>query len=72
MSTHDKMVSKADWEAVPEDPDPHENLGYELEELTVIKSEANEQYVFLPAEESHLLEEAFIVADTDALVDLRE
>jgi len=72
MSSTDNMVSKADWEAVPEDPDPHENLGYELEELTVIKSETNDQYVFLPAEESHLLEEAFIVADSDALVDLRD
>ena len=65
------MASKAEWEQVPEDPDPHENLGYELEELTVIESETNDQYVFLPSEESHLLEEAFIVATADALVDLR-
>lgn len=64
------MASKAEWERVPEDPDPHENLGYELEELTVIRSETNDQYVFLPAEESHLLEEAFIVATADTLVDL--
>ena len=66
------MVSKTEWEEVPEDPDPHENLGYELEELTVIRSEANDQYVFLPAEESHLLEEAFIVATEDSLVDLTQ
>ena len=65
------MVSKTEWERVPEDPDPHENLGYEMEELTVIKSETNDQYVFLPSEESHLLDEAFIVATADALVDLR-
>jgi len=65
------MASKAEWEQVPEDPDPHENLGYELEELTVIESETNDQYVFLPSEESHLLDEAFIVATADALVDLR-
>ena len=65
------MVSKTEWEQVPEDPDPHENLGYELEELTVIKSETNDQYVFLPSEESHLLDEAFIVATADALVQLR-
>jgi len=65
------MASKAEWEQVPEDPDPHENLGYELEELTVIKSETNDQYVFLPSEESHLLDEAFIVATADALVQLR-
>ena len=65
------MVSKSEWEQVPEDPDPHENLGYELEELTVIRSETNDQYVFLPAEESHLLEEAFIVATADALSDLK-
>jgi len=66
------MVSKTEWEQVPEDPDPHENLGYEIEELTVIRSETNDQYVFLPAEESHLLEEAFIVAAADALVDLSQ
>ena len=66
------MVSKTDWEEVPEDPDPHENLGYEIEELTVIRSETNDQYVFLPAEESHLLEEAFIVATEDSLVDLSQ
>jgi len=66
------MASKTEWEQVPEDPDPHENLGYELEELTVIQSETNDQYVFLPAEESHLLEEAFIVAAADALVELKQ
>ncbi|PSP85568.1 hypothetical protein BRC96_02230 [Halobacteriales archaeon QS_6_64_34] len=66
------MASKTEWEEVPEDPDPHENLGYEIEELTVIRSETNDQYVFLPAEESHLLEEAFIVATEDSLVDLTQ
>lgn len=66
------MVSKTEWEQVPEDPDPHENLGYEMEELTVIRSETNDQYVFLPAEESHLLEEAFIVATEESLVDLTQ
>ena len=68
----DNMVSKSEWDQVPEDPDPHENLGYELEELTVIRSETNDQFVFLPAEESHLLEEAFIVAEADSLVDLEQ
>lgn len=66
------MSSKTEWEQVPEDPDPHENLDYELEELTVVRSETNDQYVFLPAEESHLLEEAFIVASEDSLVDLTQ
>lgn len=66
------MTSKTEWEEVPEDPDPHENLDYELEELTVVRSETNDQYVFLPAEESHLLEEAFIVASEDSLVDLTQ
>ncbi|MBX0303072.1 hypothetical protein [Haloarcula salinisoli] len=66
------MFSNSEWDLVPEDPDPHENLGYELEELTVIRSETNDQYVFLPAEESHLLEEAFIVATEDALVELKQ
>ncbi|WP_324662070.1 hypothetical protein [Haloarcula sediminis] len=66
------MATETEWEEVPEDPDPHENLDYELEELTVVRSETNDQYVFLPAEESHLLEEAFIVASEDSLVDLTQ
>jgi len=66
------MATETEWEQVPEDPDPHENLGYEIEELTVIRSETNDQFVFLPAEESHLLEEAFIVATADALVELEQ
>lgn len=66
------MTANSEWEQVPVDPDPHENLGYEIEELTVIESEANDQYVFLPAEESHLLEEEFIVATADVLVDLEQ
>jgi len=72
MSSTDNMTSRTEWEALPEDPDPHDNLGYELEELTVIRSETNDQYVFLPAEESHLLEEAFIVATEESLVDLEQ
>ncbi|MBV0923085.1 hypothetical protein KTS45_02635 [Halomicroarcula limicola] len=64
------MFSDGNWDEVPDDPDPHENLGYELEELTVIQSETDDRYVFLPAEEDQLLEEAFIVADEDALVEL--
>ncbi|GGN88212.1 MULTISPECIES: hypothetical protein [Haloarcula] len=66
------MFSNNEWDDVPDDPDPHENLDYEMEELTVIQSETDEKYVFLPAEESHLLEDAFIVASADALVELRE
>lgn len=62
----------SEWDDVPDDPDPKENLGYELEELTVIRSETDGQYVFLPEEESHLNEEEFIVADPDALVDLEQ
>ncbi|MBX0294048.1 hypothetical protein [Haloarcula nitratireducens] len=66
------MFSDGNWDEVPDDPDPHENLGYELEELTVIQSETDDRYVFLPAEEDQLLEEAFIVADEEALVELKE
>ncbi|WP_276271735.1 hypothetical protein [Haloarcula litorea] len=66
------MLTDTNWEEVPDDPDPHENLDYELQDLTVIQSEADDNYVFLPAEEDHLLEEAFIVASEDSVVDLRE
>jgi len=60
-----------EWDDVPDDPDPRENLGYEMEELTVIQSETDGKYVFLPEEESHLMEEAFIVVHPDSLAELK-
>lgn len=57
----------SNWQRVPEDPDPKQDLGYDIEDLTVVESPTESHVVFLPAEESHLDDEAFIIADTDAV-----
>lgn len=59
-----------DWNDVPDDPDPNGHLGYSIDELTVVRSKAEERVIFLPAEESSLYEDAFIVADVDSVVPL--
>jgi hypothetical protein len=59
-----------EWSNVPDDPDPNGHLGYNMDELTVVRSKAEGRVVFLPAEESSLYEDAFIVADADAVAEL--
>lgn len=57
----------SNWQRVPEDPDPKRDLGYDIADLTVVESPTETHIVFLPSTESHLDEEAFIIADTDAV-----
>lgn len=56
-----------DWQQVPEDPDPEQDLGYDMADLTVVTSPTESHVVFLPPEESYLEDEAFIIADADAV-----
>lgn len=63
-------MNAEEWEAVPDDPDPCSDLGYEMDELKIIKSETNSKYIFLPEKEAHLDEEEFIIADGEDLVEL--
>jgi hypothetical protein len=58
------------WKELPDDPDPCSDLGYEMEELKVIESEADSQFIFLPEDETHLDEEEFIIVDGDSLREL--
>lgn len=55
------------WGDVPEDPDPNRDLGYEIEELTVIESSADARYIFLPEHDSQFRDEEFIVVDEASL-----
>ena len=57
----------SNWQQVPEDPDPRQDLGYDIEDLTVVTSPTETHVVFLPPDESHLEDEAFIIADADAV-----
>jgi len=63
-------MNAEEWQSVPDDPDPCSDLGYEMEELKVIESETNSQYIFLPEDEQHLDEEEFIIVHSDALCQL--
>lgn len=62
----------ADWWDVAEDPDPSEDLDYELIDLDVIRTETGgkEQVLLLPSDEDMLRRDAFIVAERDAVCDL--
>lgn len=63
--------TRANWADLPSDPDPHEDLGYELRQLTVIHvEEGGEKYLFLPGMEEHLLDEEFIVATPESVCNL--
>lgn len=57
----------SNWQRVPEDPDPQQDLGYDIEDLTVVTSPTESHVVFLPPDESYLDDEAFIIADTGAV-----
>lgn len=64
-------VTRSAWERVPTDPDPEEDLGYSAEPLLAIDApERGGQRIFLPAEDEQLLDDEFIVADEDSVVEL--
>lgn len=68
-----KQISEeSEWDDLPADPHPAEDLGYEMEELTVIESATDSKYIFLPADESQLGEEEFIVVNETALCELEQ
>lgn len=61
-----------EWDEVRSDPDPEDDLGYEPLEWDLIRTEqmGEDQWVFLPEDGDMLAEDAFIVADPDAVCDL--
>ncbi len=66
-------VTRAEWEQLPADPDPERNLGYELvdwEEFTAL--DGTDQVMFLPSDEDVLREDAFVVAEREAVCDLED
>ncbi|SNZ16950.1 hypothetical protein SAMN06269185_2825 [Natronoarchaeum philippinense] len=67
-------MSPKEWESLPMDPDPEDDLGYEPLELDVVSAESNgkHQLLFLPADEDALRADAFIVASDSAVCDVRD
>ena len=61
------------WDNVPADPHPERDLGFEAVDLEVIRNSDSESshVLVLPREGDEMLrEEAFIVVDESAIVDL--
>lgn len=68
----EQISEGSEWEDLPDDPHPADDLGYEMEELTVIESATDSKYIFLPADESQLGEEEFIVVSESGLCELEQ
>lgn len=62
------------WEQAASDPDPHADLEYEIQPLTVIKLDERRggKYMILPGEEDHLHDEEFMVVDPGSVCRLDE
>ncbi|GAB7095369.1 hypothetical protein JCM30237_25220 [Halolamina litorea] len=61
-----------DWWDVSEDPDPTDDLGYEVVELDVISTNTNgeNRALVLPTDEDLLAEDAFMIVDEASVRDL--
>lgn len=69
--TDEYAMTKADWKALETDPDYAVDLGYQLSEWEQFEVVDNtDQVVFLPGEETAIEDDAFLVADSDAVVNL--
>ena len=62
------MTSRAEWERVPVDPDPVQDLQYGHTELDVLELEDGDgRVIVLPRDEASLKNDAFIVAAAGAV-----
>lgn len=66
------MQSQTDWRLVPANPDPADDLGYDLIDLDVLPTSVagRSQVLVLPTDEDMLRENAFVVADDSLVRDL--
>jgi len=64
--------SRAEWELLSADPDPAVDLGYVGTEWDVIRTDRkrNSHVLFLPKDEQLLRQEAFVIAEASAVVDI--
>lgn len=66
-----RPISRADWERVPPDPDVEADLEYDLAEWERIETtDGTDTHILLPAVESEIRDDSFIVVADEALVDL--
>lgn len=69
----DQGVSRDVWEELSANPDLSADLGYRLDDWEQFETlDGTDQLMYLPADEQTLKQDAFLVADPDALCDLDE
>lgn len=65
--------SRSDWERLPDDPNPAQDLGYQLEDWDAFSvDDAVGSLLFLPRDEELLRTDAFVVADASAVCLLKD
>jgi hypothetical protein len=75
MMTGDMSANsiKSEWDEAPVDPDPRQNLDYDLQDWEVIAPEnGRDHFVMLPSDEAQLREEAFIIVAESNVKDVLE
>lgn len=67
----DAGLSQDEWESLPANPDPSDDLGYRITAWECFHTADNSnQIIYMPDDESLLKEDAFIVAQEEVLCDL--
>ncbi|SHH02936.1 hypothetical protein [Halobaculum gomorrense] len=63
-----------DWRELPPNPDPLDDLGYDLAELDFIPTSTSggAEVLVLPTDDDMLREDAFLVVDKASVVDLTD
>lgn len=70
---HRGPVTRQDWEQLPADPDPEDDLGYRIEHWDTFRAnDDGDSVMFLPSDESLLKTDAFVVADENSVCDVNE
>lgn len=65
------ILADSVWEGTPTDPDPHRHLGYQIQDWQVVEPGRDSDTVaFMPESREELRDDAFLVADRDAVCDL--
>ena len=62
-----------EWKEVSPDPDPARDLGYEIMDLEILRTEdGTGRYMLLPSSEEMLADDAFVVASSSSVCDLTD
>lgn len=71
MAPNNVGADRRQWREVARDPEPGD-LGYDIADWEVVRARKNDRghLMFLPENEERLREEAFIVAESDAVCDV--